>query len=61
MKKIEAASITFWIAGILCLLGSILTGWNEKAFLPLALTFIMAAIYSGIACEKLQQGNAAES
>ena len=43
------------------MLGSIMTGWNEKAFLPLALTFIMAAIYSGIACEKLQQGNAAES
>ena len=40
MKKIEAASITFWIAGIICLLGSIMTGWNEKAFLPLALTFI---------------------
>ena len=60
MKRMQKVACVLWLAGLSCLMAAILTSWNDKAFLPLALTFIMAANYSGIACEKLQQGKAAE-
>ncbi|MGN0713828.1 MAG: hypothetical protein ACI4LJ_08585 [Anaerovoracaceae bacterium] len=60
MKRMQKASAILWLAGLLCLAAAILTDWNDKMFLPLALTFIMAANYSGIACEKLKQGSATE-
>ena len=72
----QKVACVLWLAGLSCLMAAILTSWNDKAFLPLALTFIMAANYSGIEvlsgkegeqyfsyvlqCEKLQQGKAAE-
>ena len=60
MKRMQKVACVLWLAGLSCLMAAILTSWNDKAFLPLALTFIMAANYSGIACEKLQKGKAAE-
>ena len=59
MKRMQKVACVLWLAGLSCLMATILTSWNDKAFLPLALTFIMAANYSGIACEKLQQVKAA--